>query len=276
MIQSLLIANRGEIACRIIRTLRALTVGRLRFTASLEPTFLFLTRRREGAKVMEVRRSKILPGTSAAWWVAGGRPPGKLGPAQRWRGRVARLSVLSGLFMISIASSAQPPPSDDPCKSNSTTERENCLGLMAYLQWRAENREIEPVRSQREAEIRLTLKRLFDAMQNRDRKVMREMAPGDANVHFRTTIGGRQKSYGWSRWVKKIGKKRASQSELLYVSEIWVLKDGTADAQVGYGYHADGDEFRCGHAVIQLTRTENQWVATNFGLDEKSDGCLKI
>jgi hypothetical protein len=189
---------------------------------------------------------------------------------------VARLSFLSGLFMIGIASSAQQPPSDDPCKSNSTTERENCRGLMANLQWRAENREIEPVRSQREGEIRLTLKRLFDALQNRDRKVMREMAPGDATVHFRTNIGGRQKYYSWSRWVKKIGKKRASQSELLYVSTIWVLKDGTADAQVGYGYHADGDAFRCGHAVIQLTRTEKHWVATDFELEEKSDGCLKV
>jgi Biotin carboxylase, N-terminal domain len=57
MIQSLLIANRGESACRIIRTLRALTVGRLRFAASLEPTFLFLMRSRQGTL------DKILPRT---------------------------------------------------------------------------------------------------------------------------------------------------------------------------------------------------------------------
>ena len=44
MITSLLFANRVEIACRIIR-------------------------------------KQFLPGTSAAWWVAGGKPPGKLGTA---------------------------------------------------------------------------------------------------------------------------------------------------------------------------------------------------
>jgi hypothetical protein len=41
MIQSLLIANRGEIACRIIRTLRALTFGRLRLVPSCEPIAAF-------------------------------------------------------------------------------------------------------------------------------------------------------------------------------------------------------------------------------------------
>jgi hypothetical protein len=50
MIISRLIANCVKIACRIIR-------------------------------------SQILPGTSAAWWVAGGKPPSKLGTASwRWRG----------------------------------------------------------------------------------------------------------------------------------------------------------------------------------------------
>ncbi len=41
---------------------------------------------------MIAHKSKILPGTGAAWWVAGGKPPGKPGTTKWWRGRLKQVS----------------------------------------------------------------------------------------------------------------------------------------------------------------------------------------
>ena len=174
----------------------------------------------------------------------------------------------------------------DPCQQDSITERENCRGLIDNLQWRAENREVEPLRSEHAAELRALLKSLFDGIARRDLNSLNRQPATAAEIIDRLSYGKATKSYRWKKWVRQLRSKRAAQSQVLRSPQLETYKDGGATAQVDYGFRRNGITYQCGIAFVRLRRSNTGWQITQihfdgtvfqFGYGDRIvDGCIRL